>query len=352
MSAGLIEMLNLVETGDPQIRVSVIDAAGSVPREAGAVMRVGATDTSGTIGGGALEFDAIATARRMLAMAAQPWLRTRKTCPLGPSLGQCCGGSVSLLFERFERSQIDALPLSDLTPDTLLARPTRPGVAPISAADRHELGDDLPLHVRSVMNAMLTGRRARGAVLVSGTDGRESWWIEPVKTNKTTLILYGAGHVGREIVQTFERLPFQIIWVDTDANRFPSVIPAHATRLIAVKPADAVAHLPPDALHLVMTYSHPIDLEICHAVLKRDEFAFLGLIGSHTKRVRFLKRLAELGHDAVSRARLVCPIGIEGLTGKEPAVIAVSVAAQLIQHIAVSRVVSGSKTDTNLAESG
>jgi xanthine dehydrogenase accessory factor len=278
-------------------------------------------------------------------------MRTRKSCALGPSLGQCCGGSVSLLFERFEHSSIAALKLFALAPDSLMVRLTRSGVAPILAADRRDLDGQLPLNVRSVMNAMLTGRRPREAVLVSCRDGGESWWIEPVETNRTPLVLYGAGHVGREIVHAFARLPFQIIWVDTDAGRFPSAIPVHATRLIAANPADAVAHLPSDARHIVMTYSHPIDLEICHAVLKRDAFAFLGVIGSRTKRVRFLKRLAELGHEASSRERLVCPIGIDGLTGKEPAVIAVSVAAQMIQHAATSRDMVCDRPSIQLAES-
>jgi xanthine dehydrogenase accessory factor len=352
MSTGLVEMFERIETGSPQIRVSVIGSAGSVPREPGAVMCVSASDTRGTIGGGALEFDAIASARRMLATEGEPWSRMHKSCPLGPSLGQCCGGSVRLLFERFERASIDLLDTCDLTPDALMARPTTSGTAPILIVDRHALGDELPLNVRSVMNAILTGRRPRCAVLVTGRDGGDSWWIEPVETKATVLVLYGAGHVGREIVHAFERLPFQIIWVDTSADRFPPVIPAHATRLIAPRPAEAVAHLPADALHIVMTYSHPIDLEICHAVLKRDGFSFLGVIGSHTKRVRFLKRLGELGHDATSRSRLVCPIGIDGLTGKEPAVIAVSVAAQMIQHVAGARGAVNDKASTRLAKRG
>ena len=128
----------------------------------------------------------------------------------------------------------------------------------------------------------------------------------------------------------FEGLPFAITCVDDAPARFPDAIPPHATRLVAANPADAVALAPAGAAHLVMTYSHPLDLEICHRVLSRGDFGRLGLIGSASKSARFRSRLRALGHDDATIARLVCPIGLPGLGGKAPGEIAVAVAAELL----------------------
>jgi xanthine dehydrogenase accessory factor len=113
------------------------------------------------------------------------------------------------------------------------------------------------------------------------------------------------------------------------------------TQIAASDPAAVASSAPAGALHLVMTYSHPLDLAICHAILKSGTSRFLGLIGSKTKRARFVKRLRELGHDEMAIGRLVCPVGIPGLPGKEPATIAVSVAAQLLQVAASAKGASG-----------
>ena len=86
------------------------------------------------------------------------------------------------------------------------------------------------------------------------------------------------------------------------------------------------------AFHLVMTHSHQLDLALCEAVLRRGDFAYLGLIGSATKRARFEHRLREGGLDDAALARLTCPIGVPGITGKSPPEIAVAVAAQLLQN--------------------
>jgi xanthine dehydrogenase accessory factor len=144
-------------------------------------------------------------------------------------------------------------------------------------------------------------------------------------------MIYGAGHVGRALIRVLEGLPFAVTWADIDAGRFPKTAPTQAARRIAADPAALAAEAPPRAIHIVMTHSHPLDLAICHAVLVRGDFRFLGLIGSQTKRTRFLKRLRELGVPQDRLARLICPIGLPGVKGKQPAVIAVAVAAQLLE---------------------
>ena len=230
------------------IRITVTKTAGSVPREAGTQMLVYADRTCGTIGGGALEWEAMAEARKMLSDGRDHLTRT---IPLGPALGQCCGGSATLTWKRSE---------------TLTEPPKRP------------------------------------------------LWI------------YGAGHVGRAIVHVMAPLPdFDITWVDTHVDRFPDT---DATTLVAADPAQAVKHAPSDADHLILTYSHEIDLALCHAVLNHD-FHSAGLIGSATKWARFKSRLAALGHSPARVSRIACPIGDPGL-GKHPQAIALGVATSMI----------------------
>lgn len=151
---------------------------------------------------------------------------------------------------------------------------------------------------------------------------------ETLSTETLPIFLYGAGHVGREIVRVLTGLPFDITWVDVDTARFPSN--AGPRRMIKPNPAAAVAAAPDNAYHFVLTHSHSHDLEICHQVLGR-EFGHLGLIGSATKKTRFLKRLAELGHSEATLARLQCPIGDRSL-GKTPEAIAIGVAHWLMRR--------------------
>ena len=230
------------------IRITVARTAGSVPREAGTQMLVWADRIEGTIGGGTLEWQAMAEARRMLAEGRDAFTATY---PLGPALGQCCGGSVTLDYA---------------------------------------LADSLDAPARRPL------------------------WI------------YGAGHVGRAIVHVMAPLPqFKITWVDTAPDRFPAT---QVTTFVAADPVMAVRHAPDDAEHLILPYSHEIDLALCHAILSR-QFASAGLIGSATKWARFRRRLAALGHSPAQIARIACPIGDPAL-GKHPAEIALGVATAMI----------------------
>ena len=230
------------------IRVTVIRTAGSAPREAGAQMLVWADRTEGTIGGGALEWEAMAEARRMLQAGRS---RHSASIPLGPAMGQCCGGSVSLLWEE--------------------------------------------------------------AVEMTSSPARPLW-------------IYGAGHVGRALVNVMAPLPdFDITWVDTQADRFPQT---DVTTLVAADPTLVVKHAPIDADHLIFTYSHAIDLGLCNAILNH-RFHSVGLIGSATKWARFRSRLAAMGHSNADISRIACPIGDPSL-GKHPAEIAIGVASAMI----------------------
>ncbi|MBI5257741.1 MAG: xanthine dehydrogenase accessory protein XdhC [Burkholderiales bacterium] len=255
--------LDWLAAGTPAIVVRVGLVQGSVPRGSGTRMLVGPSQVLGSIGGGHLEWQAIATARQWLAAGAAGEPLVQRIA-LGPTLGQCCGGTLVLHFERLAATVLD-----------------RWAPAP-------------PLF---------------------------------------TLQLYGAGHVGRAIVRLLAGLHCQVHWIDERDAEFPAEpLAAHITRC-CVEPVEAeVALAPPGASYLVLTHSHDLDLAITEAILRRGDFGYLGLIGSATKRARFLHRFEQRGIAADVRARITCPIGVPGIAGKEPEVIAVAVVAQLLQQ--------------------
>lgn len=277
-------------------RILVLSTKGSVPRAAGTSMLVSDTETFGTIGGGALEYQAIETAKNL-----QATVKIQKI-PLGPELGQCCGGAVELLFERFETTP-------DLKPDTGYARPIR------ANAPR-----EVPL---AIARAVTAARHGKPVEMLQS----EGWLFEPARPTRRPLWLYGAGHVGRAVVESFQPLPFDITWIDTDAARYPSQILHGVTQLVATNPASLVPYAPDTAFHVVMTFSHALDLDITAAILSRRH-AWAGLIGSDTKAARFRKRLAALN---LPIERLTCPIGDPSL-GKEPAAIAIGLASDLLRR--------------------
>ncbi|WP_375689270.1 xanthine dehydrogenase accessory protein XdhC [Pseudooceanicola sp. LIPI14-2-Ac024] len=284
------------------LRVAIAEVRGSAPREAGAAMVTGPAGLDGTIGGGALEFEALQVA----AGLAGPKVLRRA---LGPELGQCCGGAVTLVFEVFDAA--------------LLAGIDGPGFArPVVAG-----AGEMPLAIRRA----LSEARAKGAeVPVLLVDG---WLLEPVAEARRPLWIWGAGHVGRALVAVMAPLPgFAITWVDTGAERFPDAVPEGVTTVPAADPAQLAAHAPADAAHLVLTYSHALDLALCDALLRRG-FGWAGLIGSETKWVRFRKRLSEAGHGDAQISRIRCPIGDKSF-GKHPQAIAVGVAAALLRETA------------------
>lgn len=247
--AWLTDLARLTQSRTPCVLITVMDAKGSTPREAGTKMVVTEGEQFGTIGGGNLEFQAIAEARALLQSAASA--PAQKDYPLGPSLAQCCGGAVSVLLEPF---------------------------FPIGK----------------------------------------------------TVFLFGAGHVGREIVQVLSTLPVHIRWIDPRAQEFPASIPAVAEKIVTSSPAAEIRHATAADSILILTHSHDLDYELVQAAFAHGQFAYLGLIGSDTKRTRFLKRLKADGVEDTSR--LTCPIGIAGITGKHPREIAVAVAAELLQN--------------------
>lgn len=179
--------------------------------------------------------------------------------------------------------------------------------------------------------APLLRELALGPSLGQCCGGRATLVFERIAPVRWQVAVFGAGHVGKAVVKLLADLPCAVTWIDSRPGEFPPALPAGVRRVVAEALEEEVAGLPPGADVLVMTHSHAVDLQVVEAVLKRGDQRYLGLIGSATKRARFTERLRERGFPAEALARLTCPIGLAGIRGKQPATIAVAVAAQLLQ---------------------
>jgi xanthine dehydrogenase accessory factor len=167
-----------------------------------------------------------------------------------------------------------------------------------------------------------------GPTLGQCCGGHVTVLFEVLRPPKLQIGLFGAGHVGKALIKILADLPCRVSWIDPRPEALPANLPPHVTPVRIAQPAQAVAALPPGSLVLVMTHDHQLDFEIVAAALQRPDLLAVGLIGSDTKRARFLSRLARLD---IATEKLICPIGLPGIDGKEPAVVAVSVAAQILQ---------------------
>lgn len=251
----------------PVCVVEVLATQGSAPRGCGAWMAVQPQGLIGTIGGGHLEWEAARLARQWLQEGLAGEPRTHRMA-LGPSLGQCCGGAVQIRLSALSAQQLPAL-------------------------------------------------------------------VQRLQPRPTPVALFGAGHVGHALVRVLQPLPFTVHWVDSRDGVFPAMALPQVHCEHSAPVHDAVRDLPAQSLVLVMSFSHAEDLDIVSACLRRQrergDLPFVGLIGSATKWAVFAKRLAERGFTEAEMAHITCPIGVAGVPGKEPEVIAIAVAAQLLQ---------------------
>ena len=295
--------------------VSIVEARGSAPREPGARMVVLEDGSfAGTIGGGTLEWQAIERARAALAKGgaggeAPPVGLSRMA--LGPDLGQCCGGSVRILCEVFtpgRASEVQALAEAEkaglfITEGRITER----------CVERTILNRDLPGGEDSLLAA----------------DGR---LLERFGTRKQVLALIGAGHVGRAMIIALAPLDFSVVWIDPRKDEFPTIVPGDVRVVVATEPAAELDAVPDGAFVLVMSHSHALDFDVVLAALRARRFGYVGLIGSASKKARFISRMRQAGLADDDIERLVCPIGIDGVTSKQPAVIAASVVADLLRR--------------------
>lgn len=242
-------LAELQQRGEPSVLVTIIEERGSTPRNAGSKMVVTAERIYETIGGGHLEFKAMAIAREMLASGSRDTRLERFS--LGASLGQCCGGATVLLFEPMDQPQAQ-------------------------------------------------------------------------------IALFGAGHVGRALAPLLASLPCKVRWIDSRESEFPEQVPAGVEKVVNDEVVDEVNALPSGSYFIVMTHNHQLDLELTAAILKRNDFAYFGLIGSRTKRVKFEHRLRERGFASETVQRMRCPMGLAEVKGKLPVEIAISIAGEII----------------------
>ncbi len=298
------------------VLVTVTAVDGSVPREIGATMIVSRDQETGTIGGGNLEYGAIARARELLA---QDHTIECQRVALGPSLGQCCGGRVELLYERVSL-QTDWLrtltehPIDAVSDDRWLFRCLESPESFVALpADGVALSSDLQ----------------SGAGITQSTDDGRRWFCLPLKQNLPDIWIFGAGHVGQAVVEQLNLLPCQITWIDHRQDWLSYRSELDIKRVLSDTPADDVDNATAKTYFVVMTHSHAVDFDICYAVLRRERFAWLGLIGSETKFKTFAKRLEQRGISKGLIEQVSCPIGSLPLRSSLPSVIALNLAAEL-----------------------
>lgn len=149
---------------------------------------------------------------------------------------------------------------------------------------------------------------------------------EPVR-----LYLFGAGHVGQAVVRALRDLPVEVNWIDTRDDVLPQQMRRGVTTICTDTPEAEVDAAPAGSYFLVMTHDHGLDQRLCEQILKRDDFTYFGLIGSRSKRRNFETRMRRHGIAAEKFKRMTCPIGVDGIGSKQPAQIAISVAAEILQ---------------------
>ena len=247
--------------------ITIIDSKGSVPRNKNASMVVTAHKEFGTIGGGELEFQIIKSAKILIKDNKNN--EKIMELPLGPNLGQCCGGYVKVKITKFNN----------------------------------------------------------GKLLIKNYDIRN----EILKKNKN-LYIFGAGHVAKSIISKLEGVGFNIFVVDSRQSFVSSIDYKYVISILAKDNETIINSAPPQSFFLIMTHSHQIDLDICSLLLTKKNFSFIGLIGSKTKKIRFSKKLFNLGHSQNQINQIECPIGINTIHGKEPDVIAISIIARLLEY--------------------
>ena len=300
MTAWARQALDALERGRRVALVTVLATEGSAPREAGARMLVTEDGLIGTVGGGNLEHQAMRQARALLQRPVGEW--RVQDYPLGPFLGQCCGGRVRLMLEHLDPSQSEWL--------AVLAAERRPPTLSVRFLEGRLI---------HAFDAAEAEPAARGPAPAPGDH-----LAERIEEDVAPVMICGAGHVGQALMRALEPLPFAVQAVDTRPE-----LAGHAILATEAESVDWVTRAPGSAAVLIMTHDHALDYRLTRAALG-GRAGFVGLIGSATKRARFLSRLTQDGITPEQRQRLVCPIGLPGIAGKAPAVIAVAVAAQLL----------------------
>jgi xanthine dehydrogenase accessory factor len=292
------QTIALLIRGEPCAWITVARTAGSAPREVGARMLITRNDALDTVGGGQLEYRAVEIARAMLQQLADNTcgavLPKLERFPLSARVGQCCGGTVWLAIEAL--SSADLLWLRDAQ-ESLKRNTPYPRMRTLTTQD-----DPHTFH-------------------------------DTLRETAPKVFLFGAGHVGCALATILSVNDLNLTWIDSRDAQFPRNINETTPQVLTIEsesPVAEVANAPPHAYYLVMTHSHALDFDLIEAILKRGDAAFIGLIGSATKRAQFETRLHARGVSSEAIASITCPIGVTGISSKHPGAIASAVAAQLL----------------------
>ncbi|MEM6463899.1 MAG: xanthine dehydrogenase accessory protein XdhC [Pseudomonadota bacterium] len=254
------------EANGPVVSVTVTEAKGSTPRETGAWMAVSESSFFGTIGGGQLEMMAINAARQLIETGNAS---DEMNVPLGPEIGQCCGGRVVLALDRLDEEAIGAL----------------------------------------------------------------SGQVQDEDRRQPQVYVFGAGHVGKALTQSLSPLPLRTILVETRQAELDATS-AEVEKQLSAMPESLIAQAAPHSVFVVLTHDHALDFLIVQQALVRGDAAYVGMIGSKTKRAAFLSWHKDNGGDPAEAERLICPIGGRRVSDKRPEVIAALVAAEIITVLA------------------
>ncbi len=324
MNEWIDELSDLTAGGERAVLVTVAGIRGSAPREVGAKMIVTERSTLGTIGGGQLEYQCTRIATGMLGDDETPALRK---FPLGASMGQCCGGVVDILFEPVA-TQLPAW-LRDLR---ALHGQREPAVlvTDLAGSERKCIVTNENVYAEDEPHRLIVTRAREGLEAGRTAHRIDERFYEIIVGTDFNIAVFGAGHVGSAVVRSLSALDCNIRWIDSRRNIFRGMS-ANVRAVETAEPVLEVAAMPPGSCYLVMTHSHALDFDICDRILRRRDVVYCGLIGSLSKRRRFEKRFRQQGLQQPDIDRLVCPIGIEGITGKKPAEIAVAATAEILQ---------------------
>jgi len=278
----LSALVKAIDGSEPAVLVTLVDVKGSAPRDVGTSMLVMLDRMVGTIGGGRLEFVAMQAAHEFIKESNLKSHRQRY--PLGDALGQCCGGSVELLFEN--------------------------------------VGSDWLTWVNDAQAALLAHQ-----LYIRDSGESYSHRVEPLPAQ---LVLCGAGHVGRALVEVLADAPINIHWVDEREAEFPLQTPVNVICEVSDSPEIAIEQARPGSAVLITTHRHDLDFKLASAAIERGDLVYCGLIGSKSKRGGFERLWRQRGGRDSALDFLTCPIGLNGPHGKDPKVLAIAVASEIL----------------------